>query len=48
MRGIEDCSILRLPPCHCVLNLIEMQWKKLKYHPRHLNVYIGQPSEIVD
>ena len=41
-------SVLRLPPCHCVLNLIEMVWNQLKHHTRHLNVYTSQPTKVLN
>ena len=41
-------SVLRLPPYHCILNLIELAWNQLKSHVGHLNVYTSKPSKVVD
>ena len=40
--------VLPLPPCHCVLNPIEMVWGQMKYHARHLNIFTGQPGKIIE
>ena len=42
------CSVLRLPPYHCIFNPIEMVWSQLKHHAWSLNIYSSQPSKVVN
>ena len=40
-------EVLRLLPCHCVLNAIKLAWSKLKRTVRSENVFTEQPDKVM-
>ena len=48
MASAAGHSVLRLPPCYCAFNPIEMVWNQLKYHTQFSNIYTGQPEKVLN
>ena len=42
------CSVLQLPPYHCMLNPIEMVWSHIKQHCRRQAIHTNKPSKVLD
>ena len=44
----SGCSVLRLPPYHCMLDPTEMVWSQIKQHCQRQNIYTNEPSKVLD